>query len=684
MRTFVYVTVSLILLSAVHIAPSKAQKAGKSTKTTSDADLVLVTVGKENITYGELERAFQKNMTRRNTRFGDVPRDSVMDFIELYTRYRLKVHDAFDRKLDQDSAVKADINNNRKMLSSTYYFDKKVVEPTVNMLLNRRKRELQAQIMVFLFQKTDKGDTTRTYQKAKRCFDMVKGGQDFAKVAMDSSEDKETGRKGGLLPFFTSARVLREVEDAAYNCKVGELYPSLVRTRVGYFIVKLVKNEPRLKVRASHILFSTNGAMDSVTASRKADSILVLLNKGASFEQLARENSSDPSTAQKGGYMGAYYTRSEGLETIREPVVPEFEKALFQLTDGKYTGKVWTDFGCHIIRRDSTIVPDIEKERDFVKKEYKRLFFQNDKDRHLDSVRRAFGFVLNTANLTSLLRTIDTTKAAGDTTWIKNVGVALRALPLYSTPTVKYTVGNIADSLRTRRDLRGTFLNTMGIKNAIYKMFDDPVTEKMSSGLEALYPDFAALMKEFRDGIMLFKVEESEVWSKLKFDSTQARQFWEPKKDKYLTDLSYDMTEIFTTKDSLAKALRQRIDGGENIGDLAKEFTERRTLKEKKGALGLVSTKSNKLAKYVLEEYNPARGGGIPYGPFNFDKGWVIVSINDIQKPRVKTFQEAIPDFAPAFQDMTQKRLTEDWIKQLKGKFKVSLNQKNIDKIIKK
>ena len=489
MRAFVYVTVLLTLLSAVHSTPAKDPKSPKKPATaSSDADLVLLTVGKENITYGELERAFQKNMTRRNTRFGDVPRDSIMDFIELYTRYRLKVHDAFERKLDQDSAVKADINNNRKMLSSTYYFDKKVVEPTVNRLLERRKRELQAQIMVFLFQKTDKGDTTRAYQRAKRSFDLVRNGRDFAQIAKDSSEDKETGRKGGLLPYFTSARVLREVEDAAYNCKVGELYPSLVRTRVGYFVVRLVKNEPRLKVRASHILFSTSGSMDSVTASHKADSILALLNRGASFEQLAKENSTDPSTAQRGGYMGSYYTRSEGLESIREPVVPEFEKALFDLKDGQYSGKVWTDFGCHIIRRDSTKIPDVEKEREFVKKEYKRLFFQNDKERHLDSARKAYGYVLNTSNFTSLLRTIDTSKTAGDTTWVKNVGIALRALPLYTTPNGTYTVGNITDSLRNRRDLRGTFLNTNGIKNAIYKMFDDPVTEKMTSGLEKLYP----------------------------------------------------------------------------------------------------------------------------------------------------------------------------------------------------
>ena len=669
-------------LSAMSAPLTIAQKTGKNVKP-SDADIVLVTVGKENITYGELERAFQKNMSRRATRFAEIPRDSVMDFIELYTRYRLKVQDAFDRKFDQDSAVKTDIGNNRRMLSETYYFDKKVVDPTVGTLLERRKRELQAQIMVFLFQKNDKGDTTRAFNRAKNCFNLVKNGRDFAQVAKDSSEDTETGRKGGMLPFFTSARVLREVEDAAYSSKVGELYPSLVKTRVGYFVVKLVKNEPRLKVRASHILFSTNAKMDSVTASQKADSVLALLKKGASFEQLAKENSNDPSTAQKGGYMGAYYTRSEGLESIKETVVPEFERALFALKDGTFSEKVWTDFGCHIIRRDSTIIPDVEKERDFVKKEYKRLFFQADKERHLDSVRKAFGYIFNSQSFASLLRTIDTTKTASDTTWRKNVGIALRALPLYSTPSVKYSVGAIADSLQLRKDLRGTFLNTAGIKNAIYKMFDQPVIEKMTAGLENQYNDFAILMKEFRDGIMLFKVEENEVWSKLKFDSTQARQFWEPKKNSYNTDLSYDITEIYITNDSLAKSLRKRIDAGEAIGDLAKEFTERRTLKDKKGALGLVSTKTNKLAKAILEQFNPQKSGTV-FGPMAHDKGWVIVTVNDIQQPRVKTFQEAIPDFAPAFQDMTQKRLTEEWIKRLKSKFKVALNQKNFDKIIKK
>lgn len=105
MKTFVCLTAALMALSAMSAPCAIRRKPAKMLKP-SDADIVLVTVGKENITYGELRELSRKNMSRRATRFAEIPRDSVMDFIELYTRYRLKVQDAFNSKFDQDSAVK--------------------------------------------------------------------------------------------------------------------------------------------------------------------------------------------------------------------------------------------------------------------------------------------------------------------------------------------------------------------------------------------------------------------------------------------------------------------------------------------------------------------------------------------------------------------------------------------------
>jgi hypothetical protein len=58
--------------------------------------------------------------------------------------------------------------------------------------------------------------------------------------------------------------------------------------------------------------------------------------------------------------------------------------------------------------------------------------------------------------------------------------------------------------------------------------------------------------------------------------------------------------------------------------------------------------------------------------------------LNEIVQPREKRFEEAIPDFAPLFQDMVQKRLTEDWLNRIKTQYPVTVHTKVLDSILKK
>jgi len=135
------------------------------------------------------------------------------------------------------------------------------------------------------------------------------------------------------------------VEDAAYSLKkAGDIYPNIVKTRFGYFIVKLLKNEPRVSLKSSHILIATQNN-DSLGAIRKADSIRTLLKNGASFSLLARENSDDKTSGQRGGELGGWYSRSQGFEgTQNQRLVPEYEEALFSLkADGDISEIIYTD-----------------------------------------------------------------------------------------------------------------------------------------------------------------------------------------------------------------------------------------------------------------------------------------------------------------------------------------------------
>lgn len=101
------------------------------------------------------------------------------------------------------------------------------------------------------------------------------------------------------------------------------------------------------QVRASHILIKpapTDPNSDpneaKAVAKAKAEDLLKQIKEGADFAALAKTNSSCPS-AQKGGDLD-FFGKGQ--------MVPEFDKAAFELEIGKVSEVVETQFGFHIIK----------------------------------------------------------------------------------------------------------------------------------------------------------------------------------------------------------------------------------------------------------------------------------------------------------------------------------------------
>jgi peptidyl-prolyl cis-trans isomerase D len=105
----------------------------------------------------------------------------------------------------------------------------------------------------------------------------------------------------------------------------------------------------RVKVR--HILISIpaagpDGKLDpkAVEAARtKADAVLKQVKAGGDFADLAKKNSQDPGSADKGGELGW---------VAKGQTVPEFEKAAFALNPGQTSDLVQTSYGFHIIQTE--------------------------------------------------------------------------------------------------------------------------------------------------------------------------------------------------------------------------------------------------------------------------------------------------------------------------------------------
>lgn len=106
------------------------------------------------------------------------------------------------------------------------------------------------------------------------------------------------------------------------------------------------------KIRASHIL---------VEDEKKANEVKKKLDEGKSFEELAKEYSTDGSAAN-GGDLG-WFGKGQ--------MVKEFEEAAFKLKEGEISDPVKTDYGYHIIKVTQTVKP-FEEMKDELKEEVKQ------------------------------------------------------------------------------------------------------------------------------------------------------------------------------------------------------------------------------------------------------------------------------------------------------------------------
>ena len=157
-------------------------------------------------------------------------------------------------------------------------------------------------------------------------------------------------------------------------------------------------------ISAKHILIkvdaTSEGGLTDDEALKKAQDIIKELNKGGDFDTLAKENSDDPGSKDKGGDLG-YFNKGD--------MVKEFEDAAYSLKVNEYTKEpVKTSYGYHIILKTGekgkakykdvkeTIVKTLVNER-----------MENDKTIQitaLDETRKKHGFKIKDSKLKSLYK----------------------------------------------------------------------------------------------------------------------------------------------------------------------------------------------------------------------------------------------------------------------------------------
>jgi len=132
---------------------------------------------------------------------------------------------------------------------------------------------------------------------------------------------------------------------------------------------KQIAAMPKLEYKARHIL---------VDSEAKANELITKLKAGANFEQLAKENSIDPSGKQ-GGDLGWFSPNR---------MVKPFAEAVEKLKKGEFTTEpVHTQFGWHVIQLEDT-KPVTPPSYDAVKEQLGQLVNQSKFQEYLEGLMK--------------------------------------------------------------------------------------------------------------------------------------------------------------------------------------------------------------------------------------------------------------------------------------------------------
>ncbi|HZG00724.1 MAG TPA: peptidylprolyl isomerase [Chitinophagales bacterium] len=131
------------------------------------------------------------------------------------------------------------------------------------------------------------------------------------------------------------------IKDSLFAMPVGSVVGPVLANGA-YYTAKIVdRASVPDSVKASHILFATQGATDTLDLKRKADSVFTAVQSGANFEELAKKYSADQGSAQKGGDLG----------WIKQgQTVKNFNQFLFFGGKVGETRMIKTEFGYHIVK----------------------------------------------------------------------------------------------------------------------------------------------------------------------------------------------------------------------------------------------------------------------------------------------------------------------------------------------
>ncbi len=281
--------------------------------------------------------------------------------------------------------------------------------------------------------------------------------------------------------------------------------------------------------------------------------------------------------------------------------------------------------------------------------------------------KKDLGFIENSENKTKVIALADSNLLKGKWKFVGNP--ELKKLNLFSINGKALLADDFFAWITQQH--RSSKLTPSAYMLQLYETWTE---EKIDQAEEAKIisenPDFQYLLREYREGILLFEIMEKEIWNKASDDSVGQKKFYQEHLSKYNAGPRVE-ARIFSTSDkSFLEGVKKKVANADTLS--AADMKKFKSVQNKRNY--------EKGDSKVIDKINWVPG----LQETEIDGSYYLVEVMQLVAPGQKTFNESRARVISDYQDSLEK----NWVTLLRNKFRLAVNKNGkktvVDELTKK
>ena len=609
----------------------------------------LMSIDNEKITVKDFLRVYNKNMDLVQ----DQSQKNIDDYLKLYINYKLKLKEARALGYDQKDSYQKEFKNYKEQLIRAYTNDKEVTATLVSEAYDRTINEVKAQHVLVRFESDQ--DSLAAYKKIKELRSRFIN-EDFSSLRLSIHDGKSIFVED--LGYFSAFKMVYNFENAAFKTPVGQTSEPF-KTQFGYHVVKVLNKRPsKGKVQVAHIMIANTQKDSTLIPENRIKELYNLLQQGSSFEDLAKQYSDDKGSSSRGGVMNPF-----GSGDISSEI---FVDTAFELDEiGALSNPIQTQFGWHILKliSRSPVKPFEEIKMDLEQKVKRDARSNIIREKMLEKLMQRYD--ISQPDLNQLSQQFVRNDLESD--WVLEDSISQKTFLK-----IESKIFKIKDFLTFLNKRKRSFKKSTDKNQLIAKQYENFLADKLfeykKENLINENKDYANILKEYEEGLLLFDIMQDKIWNRAKKDSLGLKQYFKDNASKFTLKAKVTGTLVRSNdKNQLNRVQNLWMDGATNEAISDQINSESQLIIFSNGDFELDNSLLPQNINFEL---------GISE-IYKLDTNYVILNITSITPAEVPSFEDSRGAVISEYQAV----LESDWIKALRTKYKVNVDNKILKKL---